>query len=156
MEALDLYETDDVEAQLKAMREGAEIDAERLAKMMLADHRNDEATLAAVKAEVDRITERAEIVQRRIEWRRREMLDVLRQGDLKSVKDPVLGNVTRKPCNPSVDVLDMAKLPDKWIKVGEPEVSADKKAILEYFKASGEIPDGVEIILDKETIAITG
>jgi hypothetical protein len=149
MEAL--YQTD-VDALLQAIEDGATIDPNELLKAMMADYRNAETEQAAIELELLRLKERKESRAKRREWLRSQMLDVLRTHELKRFKDAVLGTATRKSCGPSVDVVDPGMIRGEWLKPQPPKL--DKAGILAHYKETGEVVDGVEIVADKETVAI--
>lgn len=54
---------------------------------------------------------------------------------------------------PSVDVVNADEISNEFVKV-EQVSSIDKKAILQHFKATGEIVAGVEIVTDKQRLSI--
>ena len=54
---------------------------------------------------------------------------------------------------PSVNVVNADEISNEFVKV-EQVSSIDKKAILQHFKATGEIVAGVEIITDKQRLSI--
>ncbi|WP_329981233.1 siphovirus Gp157 family protein [Peptacetobacter hiranonis] len=61
--------------------------------------------------------------------------------------ETVLGNLTVRKAQPVVKVLDATKLPEEYL-IRKTTTNADKVKIKEHFKDTGEILDGIEIVLE--------
>ena len=107
-----------------------------------------------IKAHCDELT-----VKRKSMWDRAErLLDyVLRNmqavgvSEIKDRGGLYAAKIAKNP--PSVEVLNADEISNEFVKV-EQVSSIDKKAILQHFKATGEIVAGVEIITDKQRLSI--
>lgn len=107
-----------------------------------------------IKAHCDELT-----VKRKSMWDRAErLLDyVLRNmqavgvNEIKDRGGLYAAKIAKNP--PSVEVLNADEISNEFVKV-EQVSSIDKKAILQHFKATGEIVAGVRIITDKQRLSI--
>jgi hypothetical protein len=64
--------------------------------------------------------------------------------DINNVKGDLL-QITVRPNPYSVSEVDLGLLPQEFIRTIPEKQEPDKKAILEHFKATGELINGVEI-----------
>jgi len=96
------------------------------------------------KAEAKRLRERAEADESHAARLRDYLLRHMRAIGTERI-DTARFTVSIRQNPPSVEVLEEMLVPPKWLRVVT-TTSVDKRAILEHVKATGEVPDGVEIV----------
>ena len=142
---LDLYdgaETDEEREEiLDRMTEyGGDIaeKAEAYARIM----RNKQAEAEAFKAEAERLTGKRRAAENVVGRLKEALLDAMKQVGTTEIETTI--GKWKAQMNPwSVEVLDAVSVPERFL-VPQP-AKVDKKAILEEFKRTGEIIDGVEL-----------
>lgn len=115
---------------------------------------NLKSNAMTIKVHCDELT-----VKRKRMWDRAErlldyVLHNMQAVGVNEIKDRgglYAAKIVKNP--PSVDVLNADEVSNEFVKV-EQISSIDKKAILQHFKATGEIVAGVEIITDKQRLSI--
>lgn len=111
--------------------------AEAYARIM----RNKQAEAEALKAEADRLTEKRRAAEAVVERLKAALLDAMKLADTDII--PTSIGKWRKQANPwSVEVIDVDSVPAQY-HIAQPD-KIDKKGLLDNFKATGEIVDGVE------------
>jgi hypothetical protein len=110
-----------------------------------------EADRDACKTEAARLTERARVFNNRIDWLKSYVSGQMQRLKIDKIKGAVLTASLRK-CPPSCMVVDSDKIPPAFMVDHEP--TPDKKGILVHFKDTGEIVDGVDIVMDKKSLNI--
>lgn len=107
-----------------------------------------------IKAHCEEMTAKRKAYEQRAE----KLLDyVLRNmqavgvSEIKDMGGLYAAKIAKNP--PSVNVLNADEISNEFVKI-EQVSSIDKKAILQHFKATGEIVAGVEIITDKQRLSI--
>lgn len=142
---LDLYdgaETDEEREEiLDRMTEyGGDIaeKAEAYARIM----RNKQAEAEAFKAEAERLTGKRRAAENVVGRLKEALLDAMKLVGTTEIETTI--GKWKAQMNPwSVEVLDAVSVPERFLMPQPAKV--DKKAILEEFKRTGEIIDGVEL-----------
>lgn len=105
--------------------------------------RSLEAMAEARKVEADRLRDRAKAAERHADWLRNRLLVHMQTTGRDRVETSRFTLSIRK--NPqAVTVLDAAAVPHEFERT-KITVDVDKRAILEHFRTTGEIVDGVSI-----------
>lgn len=115
---------------------------------------NLKAQAAAIKAHCDDLTAKRKTYEQRADKLLDYVLHNMKAVGLTEIKDSgglYTAKVAKNP--PSVNVLNADEISSEFVKV-EQVSSIDKKAILQHFKATGEIVAGVEIVTDKQRLSI--
>lgn len=142
-------EQDSITAILSQVKEQFDEKVENIGKLILSL----KADAEAVKLEEQRLAKRRKTLDEKAEWLKGYLQDELTNTGVEKVKG-VLLTVSLRKNPPSINVVDVMQIPDRFWRV-IPEVrEPDKKAIIEQFKATGEIIDGVEIVTDKKHLEI--
>lgn len=115
---------------------------------------NIKSEAMAIKAHCDELTVKRKDYERRAEKLLDYVLRNMQAVGVNEIKDRgglYAAKIAKNP--PSVEVLNADEISNEFVKV-EQISSIDKKAILQHFKATGEIVAGVEIITDKQRLSI--
>lgn len=111
---------------------------------------NIEAEVEALKAEEQRLAKKRRVLEAKTEGLKGYLFAQLNKIGIKKFKAGVF-NLTIRPCNPSVEVIDEAAVPHIYKTFPAPVVS--KSMALEVLKTGVEIP-GLKLVTDKETLVI--
>ena len=107
-----------------------------------------------IKAHCEEMTAKRKAYEQRAERLLDYVLRNMQAVGVNEIKDRgglYAAKIAKNP--PSVDIVNADEISNEFIKV-EQISSIDKKAILQHFKATGEIVAGVEIITDKQRLSI--
>lgn len=107
-----------------------------------------------IKAHCDEMTAKRKAYEQRAEKLLDYVLRNMQAVGVSEIKDRgglYAAKVAKNP--PSVNVLNADEISNEFVKV-EQISSIDKKAILQHFKATGEIIAGVEIVTDRQRLSI--
>ena len=115
-------------------------------------YQTQNALLTAVDDEIKRLQEYKKIISNRLTRYKKYVADNMRAIGVKKIETPV-GKITLVKSPPSVVVTDDEKVPAEY-KETVVTIKPNKKKILENFKATGEIPAGVEIQADNKSLRI--
>lgn len=148
VDAYDMAEDADEQAEALAALVEAEGDivdkAEAYARIM----RNYQAAADGYKAEAQRLAKRQKAAENAVERMKGALLDVMQMTGQKEIATGI--GKWKVQANPwSCEVLDEAKIPAQY-RIPQPD-KIDKRALLQDFKATGEIMDGVEF---KQTMGL--
>lgn len=122
---------------------------ENIAKLVL----DLEASIEAIRNEEARLATRRASLQNKVQWLKDYVLgQMIAVGKDQVKRDTVTVTIRTNP--PSVALLDITQLPPEFTRTIPETIDADRKAILEHFKATGEIPPGVDIITDRKRLEI--
>ncbi len=107
----------------------------------------------SIKVEEERLARRRLGATSKMEWLKNYLLTEMTSSNILKVKrDVVTVSVRNNP--PSVEVESLDLLPVEYIRI-IPEIrEADKKAILEHFKQTGEIVPGVDVITSRRYVEV--
>jgi hypothetical protein len=143
LEILDLLEDSDdagaLEAQLDALAGAITHKAEAIAGLV----QQLEGMAALRKAEAKRMAELSAADERRAERLRSYLLRNLQSVGAERVDTPRF-RISVRSNPPSVAVLEQMLVPAEYLRTVT-TTSCDKRAVLDHFKATGEIPAGIEI-----------
>ena len=106
-----------------------------------------EAQAAAVKDEADRLARRRQTLINRADWLKTYVQNNMRAQH----KDKIAGDlftVSIRKGPPKCDIESPDEIPDEY-KVLEENIKIDRRKILEHYRATGEIIDGVQIHRDE-------
>ena len=136
----DLAETDEEREEVLKLLATADGDISEKAEAYARIIKNKEAEADGLKKEADRLTKRKRVAENIIARLKAAMLDAMKLTSQTEIQTGI--GKWRVQTNPwSCDVVDIDDVPQEY-HVHQPDV-ADKKAILDYFKQTGEIVPGV-------------
>lgn len=105
--------------------------------------RSLEKMAEARKGEADRLRDRAKTAEAQADWLKARLLVHMQTTNRPRIETARFTLAIRQN-PPSVNVLDAAAVPSDYQRT-KIDISVDKRAILEHFKATGELVDGIEI-----------
>ena len=141
IDALDDCETDEEVMRLCEQADAAEADLNSKAESYVKIIRNFETDIDALKSEKERLNK----LQKRRELAIERMKEYIRAAMTASGLQRIetrLGKWSRRMSPWSCKVINADKVPEKYL-IPQPPV-VDKKALLNDFKQTGEIADGVD------------
>lgn len=127
---------------ISVLEKEIETKAENIIKLI----KNKEAIREARKSEIKALQEMNARDEKQIENLKKYTKECI-EGLGKKRIETVLGNLTVRKAQPVVKVLDATKLPEEYL-IRKTTTNADKVKIKEHFKETGEILDGIEIVLE--------
>jgi len=143
-------ESEEQETRLREMTKTVNLDIEVKALSIAQYVISLKAEASAVKQEEDRLHTRRQAIVNRIEWLKGHLFDEMRAAMIGKVKNEVCTvSIQQSPI--SIEVVDVHALSEEYQRI---IVEPDKKKILEYFKETGVILPGVNIITSKEHLVI--
>ena len=123
---------------MQAVQEDIEAKADGYAKIM----RNMAAEAESIKIEEKRLNARRKVLENGVDRLKSSIYNAMTLLGAKKVQTSIgTWNIRKNP--QSVNVVDVSKVPARFLIEQPPTV--DKRAMLEEFKQTGEIFDGVEI-----------
>ena len=140
---------EDFQLTLASITDQLDRKVENIAKFCLSL----ESSAAAVKQEEARLQARRQSLEKKAEWLKEYLLAEMLAVGVEQVKqDTITVSVRTNP--PSVEVYDPDAVQQDFRRLVPETWQVDKKRILEHFKATGEILEGVNIVTDKKRIEI--
>ena len=141
VDAYDTVETEQEREELLDMLADAQDEiaakAENYAKII----RMKEEEAKAFKAEADRLTERRQAAEHMAKRLKAAMLDAMKLTNMPEIKTSI--GKFRLQMNPwSCEVTDWTQVPSEY-RTPQPD-KVDRKGLVDHFKATGEMIDGVE------------
>lgn len=115
-------------------------------------YKNENALLDGIKAEIERLRTYKSIVEGRIDRYKDYVKSNMELLGMNKI-DTELGTISIAKSPVSVEIIDEDKIPAEYKKLIQ-EVKTDKKAIIDNFKATGEIVDGVKINTNNTNLRI--
>ena len=112
-----------------------------------------QATIAAINTEEDRLLDRRKALENKATWLKDYLLQEMTVAEVDKVKRELV-TVSVRVSPPSVNVVKEDDIPQEYRVIIPETWHADKKAISDHFKGTGEIIPGVEIITDRKSIQI--
>lgn len=106
----------------------------------------------AIDAEKKRLSARSRSIDGKIEWLKGYLKYALESTGRDKMKGELL-TVSLRQAPWSCLIADEKAVPEAFVHV-ETVRSIDKRAIIDHFKASGEVIPGVEVVTDKRTVQI--
>lgn len=107
--------------------------------------RTNDAHIEGLKAEIAELQKRKKKAENRATYLKEAITNNMKKLNLKKIETPIGNMVVPNRIDISVNVVDIDKVP-KEFKKEEVQVSVDKAAVKKYFKETGEILDGINII----------
>ena len=126
-----------------------EFKAAEIAKMVM----NYESDTAQLKAEEQRLASKRETLSNRIDNLRKYLLGNMNELGIKTVNYETV-RVMVQDNSYSVGAVALNLLPAEFVRIIPESKEPDKKKILEHFKETGEIPDGVSEISRSQRLVI--
>lgn len=119
---------------------------------IIAYYQDQDALLNAIDEQIKRLQDYKKITKNKIDRYKDYVKSNMERLGLDKIQTE-LGTlqIARSPI--SVEVLDVDKVPDEYKNI-KTEVTVDKNKIKEVFKITGEIIDGVNIIVDNTNLRI--
>lgn len=125
------------------------VKAENIGKLILSLA----GDITTIQTEEERLAKRKGVIGRQLDYLKSYLHQEMLATNNETIKGTLLTISFRK--NPaSVSIVDQEAIPEEF-RYKIPETwQPDKKHILDHFKTTGEIIDGVDIICDKKTLTI--
>jgi len=141
VDAYDTAETEEERADILALLAEAEGDIEGKAENYARLIRMKDEEAKAFKAEADRLTARKKAAENLVNRLKMSLLDSMKLTGQMEIKTSI--GKWRVQLNPlSCDVVDIGKVPMEYHIRQEDKI--DKKGLIDHYKMTGEIIDGVE------------
>ena len=146
---LDAYDSADTEEErgdiLEIMAEAEGNIAER-AEAYAKIIRMKDAEAKAFKEEAKRLTAKAAAAENVVKRLKEAVLDAMKLADVKEI--PTSIGKWRVQMNPwKCEIRDIDEVPEEW-HIRQPD-TVDRKALIDWFKETGELVKGVEFTQDK-------
>lgn len=145
-EILTIGTDEKTEGYIKSLVSALENEIENKAENIIKVVKNKEAIVSSRKEEIKRLQELNKRDEKEIADLKRYTKECIERAGKKRV-ETVLGNLTVRKAQPVVKVIDATKLPADYL-IQKTTINADKLKIKKHFNETGEILDGVEIILE--------
>lgn len=142
IDAYDSADTDEEREDILAMLATAEGDIADKAEAYAKIIKIKEIEAKGFKEEADRLTKRRQAAENMAARLKATMLDAMTLTGQTEIKTSI-GKWRKQMNPPSCDVLNVDLVPKQY-RIPQPD-KVDRKAILDAFKLTGEIPSGVEI-----------
>jgi hypothetical protein len=140
---------DEIYSRLDQFGVQFEFKAGQIGKMVL----NYESDMAQLKAEEDRLAARRKVISNRVDHLKKYLLGCMKELGIKTVNYETVRVMIQD--NPySVGEVSLPDLPAEFVRIIPELKEPDKKKILEHFKETGEIPDGVSEISRSQRLII--
>lgn len=115
-------------------------------------YKNESALLDGIKTEIERLRNYKAIVEGRIDRYKEYVKNNMQILGINKIETEI-GTISMAKSPASVEIIDEEKIPDEYKKIIQ-EIKIDKKAILNNFKETGEIIEGVKIITENKNLRI--
>ena len=109
--------------------------------------------IESVKVEEARLARRRSGFAGKMEWLKNYLLVEMQTAKVLKVKQDVI-SVSVQDNPPSCEVFDLEQIPEEYIRIIPEIKEANKKAMIEHFKETGEIIAGTDMILNKKHVVI--
>lgn len=129
--------------------------------------KNLEADKDTITRHLQETQGKLDATQRRIDFLKSWMLNLMQQTGVDKVKNPLLTVYTQ--ANPmSLDIAEDAKVPDEWKRarltlplaelpaelLDQAEVEVNRRDLLDWIKTTGEAFDGVTVVKDRKHVRV--
>ena len=131
----------DFQAQLAEIRESIGDKAENIGKLWL----ELQSETKAISSEIDRLSKVKSRIDQKAQWLKDYLLQELDTAGLTEIKRPTI-KISIRINPPSVNILEMDSIPENYKRLVPAVWEADKKAILNHYKETGESTIGIEIV----------
>jgi len=140
---------EDLDTSLVDLKDQIEDKVENIGKLVLTLKANAET----LDAEVTRLSKRKQAIQSNIDRLKAYLLtEMIATDTLKVKRNVITVSVIDNP--PSIELLSLDDIPQEFRNKIPESWQPDKKAMLDHFKATGEIVSGIKVILDKKRVDI--
>ena len=119
---------------------------------IIAYYENENALLDGVDSQIKRLQEYKKIITNRITRYKdylKKNMEVLGMNKIETE----LGTISIAKCPISIDIVDENKIPSKYKNVVQ-TIKIDKKSIIDDFKETGEIIEGIKINTENKNLRI--
>lgn len=107
--------------------------------------KTNDSHIESLKSEIKALQERQKKAEERGKYLKELITDNMKKMGLQKIETTIGNMVIPNRVDISVNVVDLEKVPNEF-KKEKTEVSVDKAAVKKYFKETGEIIDGIEIV----------
>ncbi len=135
--------------QLNKISEAFNIKAENIAKLILSK----QAESKALDDEITRLTSRKRSAENKVDWLKDYLQVEMQTANIDKIEGQVL-SLSLQKSPPSCVIINQEVIPKIYVKVIPAQEQVDKKSILDHFKDTGEIINGVSIVTDKKNLRI--
>jgi len=143
------FTEESLKERLAEIKEQFNIKAENIGKVVISM----ESISESIEHEIARLTARQKSINNRASYLRDYLFTEMMASGNDRIQGTVLTLSLRKS-PPSCQVLDEKAIPEQFIRIIPEQRQVDKRGILDHFKATGEVPNGTEIITDRKTLSI--
>ncbi len=140
------------EEQVQEIGQELAIELKNKSSNIIAYMIDTESLLERIRAEEKRLSDMRKIGEARLEKFKKYVKENMEALELQKIQTE-LGTLTIAKNPLSVEVTELDKVPQEFLKQ-EIKISADKTAIKEHFKATGEIPEGCVICDNKTSLRV--
>lgn len=141
IDAYDTSDSDEEREEVLAMLAAAEGDISDKAEAYAKVIRMKEEEAKAFKAEADRLTKRRQAAESMVSRLKSALLDAMKMTDTQEIKTSIgKWKIQNNPL--SCEVVDINKIPMQYHIKQDDKI--DKKGLIDYYKQTGELVDGVE------------
>ena len=114
--------------------------------------RNNEVTIDSIKQEEERLKNIRKVLENKNKRFKEYVKENMERLELTKIETE-LGTISIKRNPMSVEIVNEELIPNEFKNIKQ-EIVVDKKAILDNYKANGELVEGVNIISDKTSLNI--
>lgn len=107
--------------------------------------KTNDSHINGLKTEIAELQARKKKAEERKEYLREAITQNMKKLNLKKIETSIGNMVVPNRTDISIEVTDIDKVPNEF-KKSKTEISVDKTAIKKYFKDTGEIIDGINIV----------
>lgn len=140
------------EEQVQEIGQELAIELKNKSSNIIAYMIDTESLLERIKAEEKRLADMRKIGEARLEKFKKYVKENMEALELQKIQTE-LGTLSIAKNPLSVEVIELNKVPQEFLKQ-EIKISADKTAIKEHFKETGEVPEGCIIYTDRTSLRI--
>ncbi|MBF84406.1 MAG: hypothetical protein CL489_07995 [Acidobacteria bacterium] len=110
-------------------------------------YQKEEADLAHIQGEINRLNRMKKTISTRQEWRKHYLKGNMLSADRRKAGTLLFGATLTLNSLPTVSVTDIDVVPQDFIEVTTTK-KVIKKNIIDYLKETGEVPDGIDVQVD--------
>lgn len=140
------------EEQVQEIGQELAIELKNKSSNIIAYMIDTESLLERIKAEEKRLADMRKVGEARLEKFKKYVKENMEALELQKIQTE-LGTLSIAKNPLSVEVIELNKVPQEFLKQ-EIKISADKTAIKEHFKETGEVPEGCIIYTDRTSLRI--
>ena len=134
-------ESEELFARLDELKESIGDKAENIGKLWL----ELQGEVKAVGTEIERLGKHKSQLDRKSQWLKDYLLRELDSAGLPEIKRPTI-KIAIRTNPPSVNVIDIDAIPEKYKRLVPAIYEANKKDISDLYKETGEMVSGTEIV----------